>query len=272
MRRTCSGILLVAAFGIGLHAQQPSAAAGAPTLSGMWNRLDTAGGDSYEGIDAMFAKAQLLPAAEARLPPEQPRGRECTAAGPVAERRLPDAAGGRGRRALPDGRTLQHRRRVRWRHRHQFRGHGHHRLEGRGRDRARRQRGRSPHLPRSEDAGCLAHHPVGWRLLGGSLGERRACRHHDRVRARASSVLDAAGRSARPCSPKSSAVVRQQAPDDHLHVERPDGVRKPHTHDLTFERWEAGYVFETWCDASIDHPENYTSVVLAPATSGTDKK
>ena len=47
---------------------------------------------------------------------------------------------------------------------------------------------------------------------------------------------------------------------------------KPHTYDISFERWDAGYVFETWCDASIDHPENYTSVVLAPPASGTDKK
>jgi hypothetical protein len=35
---------------------------------------------------------------------------------------------------------------------------------------------------------------------------------------------------------------------------------KPHSYDITFERVENGYVFENWCDASVDHPENYTSI------------
>jgi hypothetical protein len=34
----------------------------------------------------------------------------------------------------------------------------------------------------------------------------------------------------------------------------------PHSYDISFERVDGGYVFETWCDASIDHPENYTSI------------
>jgi hypothetical protein len=47
---------------------------------------------------------------------------------------------------------------------------------------------------------------------------------------------------------------------------------KPHTYDMTFERWDDGYVFETYCDASVDHPENYTSVVLSTGTANAGKK
>jgi hypothetical protein len=46
---------------------------------------------------------------------------------------------------------------------------------------------------------------------------------------------------------------------------------KPHTYEMTFERWDTGYAFEAYCDASIDHPENYTSVILAPGASDAKK-
>jgi hypothetical protein len=55
-------------------------------------------------------------------------------------------------------------------------------------------------------------------------------------------------------------------------VDDPTIYVKPHTYDITFERWDTGYVFENWCDASIDHPENYTSIVLtAPSTDTRNK-
>src|SRR5262245_11339865 len=73
MTRTFAfAIALVVGLGISGRAQQPAATT--PSISGMWNRLDTVGGDSYEGIDDTFPRAQLLPAAQAKLPPPPPRG------------------------------------------------------------------------------------------------------------------------------------------------------------------------------------------------------
>ena len=39
---------------------------------------------------------------------------------------------------------------------------------------------------------------------------------------------------------------------------------KPHVYSIAFDRYN-GVVTENWCDASIDHPENYTSVAPPPA-------
>ena len=55
-------------------AQQRQAASQTPDLSGIWNRLDTGGGGTYHGIDLMFPNAQLLPEAEAKLPPDLDQG------------------------------------------------------------------------------------------------------------------------------------------------------------------------------------------------------
>jgi len=40
-----------------------------PDLEGGWTRLDTAGGGSYGGVDALFPRAVLTPEAAARIPP-----------------------------------------------------------------------------------------------------------------------------------------------------------------------------------------------------------
>jgi len=56
-------------------AQQPAAPpAGGPmpNLSGVWNRLDTGGGGSYEGISGRFPRAELQPEFAAKLPPLPP--------------------------------------------------------------------------------------------------------------------------------------------------------------------------------------------------------
>jgi hypothetical protein len=66
-------IALMMTLGIGASAQQPAASA-IPNISGLWNRLDTEGGGSYGGIDLLFPKAELLPEAAAKLPPEQDQG------------------------------------------------------------------------------------------------------------------------------------------------------------------------------------------------------
>jgi len=37
---------------------------------------------------------------------------------------------------------------------------------------------------------------------------------------------------------------------------------KPHVYDISFERGKTtDYILESWCDASIPHPENYLSIV-----------
>lgn len=65
-------------LGVGLFAQQPAApAAAAPAvprqeISGIWNRLDTAGAGSWGGLAHTFPVAQLKPEFAAKLPPQDP--------------------------------------------------------------------------------------------------------------------------------------------------------------------------------------------------------
>ena len=67
---TCS--LFVALAGDAGQAQRPSPTPGARDLSGIWNRLDTVGGGSYDGISDRFPQAQLLSEAAANVPPPEP--------------------------------------------------------------------------------------------------------------------------------------------------------------------------------------------------------
>lgn len=78
--------LAVGMAGIGVLAQQqggPAVPAGAPArlstdlhpdVSGIWNRLDTAGSGSWGGIAASFPLAQLQPEFAAKLPPPTYQG------------------------------------------------------------------------------------------------------------------------------------------------------------------------------------------------------
>jgi len=59
-------IVLVIGAGATVRAQQ------VPDLEGGWTRLDLSGGGSYSGIDEMFPKAVLTPAALAQIPPPPP--------------------------------------------------------------------------------------------------------------------------------------------------------------------------------------------------------
>ncbi len=77
------GTALVVGLSVGLLAQQPAAPAPAPApaapavphqdISGIWNRLDTAGAGSYTGLGATFPIAQLTPEFAAKLPAPQPQ-------------------------------------------------------------------------------------------------------------------------------------------------------------------------------------------------------
>src|SRR4051812_38086281 len=68
---TLAFVILTLAAASRAGAQAPATQ---PDLSGIWNRLDTAGGRSYGGIDLLFPKAELRPAAAAKLPPPQDQG------------------------------------------------------------------------------------------------------------------------------------------------------------------------------------------------------
>ena len=272
MRRTCSGILLIATLGIGVHAQQPSANAGAPTLSGMWNRLDTAGGDSYEGIDAMFAKAQLLPASAARLPPEQPRGADApppvrlpngayltpqaAAAGgpsPTAGRCNIGGAFGGGIDINSAGMAIIDSKDEVVIARDGNAGGRRIYLDRKMPDVSRITPSGGGYSVGHWENGALVVTTTGF--APGLVGFGRGWKERETVLTEVFKL-----------SPDSKRLTITYTWND------PKVYAKPHTYDLTFERWETGYVFETWCDASIDHPENYTSVVLAPATSDTNKK
>ena len=45
---------------------------GCPDISGVWNRLDTVGGHSYDGISSAFPRAELHPEFAAKLPAPRP--------------------------------------------------------------------------------------------------------------------------------------------------------------------------------------------------------
>ena len=63
---------MVIAIGALTYAQQgatpPAAASQIPDISGIWTRLDLSGGGSYGGVSAQFPRAELLPAAAAKVP------------------------------------------------------------------------------------------------------------------------------------------------------------------------------------------------------------
>jgi hypothetical protein len=64
------GTALLASLGAGLFAQQPAAPAVArEDISGIWNRLDTAGSGAWAGIARSFPVAQLKPEFAARVVP-----------------------------------------------------------------------------------------------------------------------------------------------------------------------------------------------------------
>lgn len=77
-RSVVFGFALFGALGVGLLAQQPAtpapAAPAAPReeISGIWNRLDTAGAGSWGGLAHTFPVAQLKPEFAAKLPPQDP--------------------------------------------------------------------------------------------------------------------------------------------------------------------------------------------------------
>jgi len=268
-------VALMVGMSIDLAAQQGQTAAQTPDLSGIWNRLDTGGGGTYHGIDLMFPKAQLLPEAEAKLPPDldQGLGPATDAPPPV---RLANGAYLTPQAAAAGGPSPNA---------------GRCNIRGFGDGIDINSAGVS--IVQSKDEVVL--------LRDGSAGGRRI--YLDRTMPDLSRItaspggysvgrwengalvvtttgfapgLVSFGRGWKDRETVLTEVFRADPDGKHVTITYTWNDQKiytkPHTYNIVFERWDAGHVFENWCDASIDHPENYTSIVLPPAaTDGANK-
>jgi len=267
---------LIATLGIGAAAQQPAPPA-IPNISGLWNRLDTQGGGSYGGIDQLFPKAQLLPEAAAKLPPEQDQGlgNDPNVVTPPVVR-------------LPNGAYLT--------------------------PAVAAAGGPSPtagHCNIGGGFGGVDINSAGMEIVAtrdevviardGGAGGRRI--YIDRKMPDITRITPTAGgysvgrfengtlvatttgftpgmtgfgRGWRERETQLTEVFKLSPDGKKLTItytwNDPKVYAKPHTYDISFERWETGYAIETYCDASIDHPENYTSIRLTDPGSATDKK
>ena len=263
-------ILGVALAAMSDAAAQQHQAPQTPDLSGIWNRLDTGGGGTYHGIDLMFPKAQLLPEIEAKLPPDldQGLGPAANAAPPVRLANgaylTPQAAAAGGPSATA-GRC-------------NIRGFG----DGIDINSA------GVSIVQSKEEVVL--------LRDGSAGGRRI--YLDRAMPDLTRIapspggysvgrwengalvvtttgfapgLVSFGRGWKDRETVLTEVFKADPDGKHFTVSYtwndPKIYTTPHTYNIVFERWDSGYVFENWCDASIDHPENYTSIVLPPTAS-----
>ncbi len=275
-KRIAQAALLIVTLGVGAGAQQPAAPM-IPNISGLWNRLDTEGGGSYGGIDELFPKAQLLPEAAAKLPPPQDQGLGTagTVTPPVV--RLPNGAYLTPAVAAAGGPSPTA---------------GHCNIGGGG-------------------FGGVDINSAGMEIVAtrdevviardGAAGGRRI--YMDRKMPDVSRITPTAGGysvgrfengtlvvTTTGFAPGMTAFGRGWRERETQLTEvfklSPDGKKltitytwndpkvyaKPHTYDINFERWETGYAYENYCDASIDHPENYTSTRLVEPDAATDKK
>ena len=263
---TSAAAVALALCSVALFAQQGESGAAPIDISGIWNRLDTGGGGSYAGITAQFPAAQLQPAYAARLPPVEDQG-----FGPQSADtkfvRLPNgvfltpAAAAAGGPSETAGRC-------------NIGGFGGIDINSAGMA-----------LMQSRDEVILSR--------DGQAGGRRIYMNRPMpavARIPPSGVGYSVGRWDGPAlvvtttglTPGLVAFGRGWRERDTVLTETfklsPDGKRltitytwtdpkiylKPHSYDIMFERVDDGYVFETWCDASIDHPENYTTIAPPP--------
>ena len=266
--------MALAALGAAVDAQQPAAAI--PSISGLWNRLDTEGGGSYGGIDLLFPRAQLLPDAAAKLPPEQDQGlgNAGTVTPPVV--RLPNGAYLTPAVAAAGGPSPTA---------------GHCNIGGGGfggvdinsagmeivasRDEVVIARdgaagGRRIYIDRKmPDVSRITPTPAGYsvgRFENGTLVVTTTG---------FAPGMTAFGRGWRDRETQLTEVFKLSPDGKKLTItytwNDPKVYVKPHTYDISFERWDTGYVYENYCDASVDHPENYTSTRLVEPDSPTDK-
>jgi hypothetical protein len=275
MRRLCVCFIVAATFASAVQAQQRPAPTALPDMSGLWNRLDTGGGGSYGGIDLLFPKAQLLPEAQAKLPPEQDQGLDPNAAAPALVR-LPNGAYLTPQAAAAGGPSpTAGRCNI---------GGGFGGVDINSAGAAIAQSSDEIVIARDGAAGGRRLYvgkamPDVSRITPSATGYSVARWDNGALVVTTTGFtpgLVAFGRGWRERDTVLTEVFRLTPDGRRLTITYtwtdPKIYVKPHIYDISFERWDAGYVFESWCDASIDHPENYTSIVLPAGPADAPKK
>lgn len=281
MRRTMTLIvggalaLLVAAE---LRAQAPARPAAATTdISGVYTRLDTSGGGSYGGITEQFPRAQLRPEFEALVPPPadqglgparpQPQAAVArpngtgqayftpavqAAGGPANEGRC-NAGGGGGVDINSSGMAVMQSKDEVVLVRDGGSGGRHIYLDGRRHPDPSRWIPNGPgHSIGHWENGNLVVSTVG--MTAGVLGFGRGYRTPE------TELVETYKMS----SDGKTLTITYAWNDPKVYV-------KPHVYDISFARGDVNsFVFEDWCDASIPHPENYTSIIPPAQLSDTE--
>jgi hypothetical protein len=254
------------------YAQQgatpPAAASQIPDISGIWTRLDLSGGGSYGGVSAQFPRAQLLPAAAAKVPKpvaeEDLNGIATTIpvnSAPTGKAYLtPDAAVALANGVEPEGRCgvggafgtgididstamalVQSKDEVLLT-RDSASGGRHIYLDGRKHP-ANWIPNPQGHSVGHWENGTLVVNTIG--LTPGVVGFGRGWRE---PQTEVTEVYKLAPDGKR-------LTITYTWNDPTIYV-------KPHVYSITFERGKpTDYILERWCDSSIPHPETYTSIV-----------
>lgn len=250
-----------------LFAQQAPSPVPSVDLSGIWNRLDTGGGGSYGGITAQFPAAQLTPDFAARLPPVEDQG-----FGPQAADtkfvRLPNgvfltpAAAAAGGPSETSGRCNI--------------GGGGGGIDINSAGMSLMQSNDEVIIARDGQAGGRRVYmnrpmPALARITPSGVGYSVGSWENGALVVTTTGLtpgLVAFGRGWRERDTVLTETFRLAPDEKKLTItyawSDPKIYVKPHSYDIAFERVDDAYVFETWCDASIDHPENYTTIAPPP--------
>ena len=257
-------------------AQQQPAGARRPDLSGIWNRLDTGGGGSYAGIDRAFPKAQLRAEVAARLPPPVDQGLDVSSPPPLFVRAangafLTPAAAAAGGPSPTAGRCNI--------------GGGFGGIDINSAGMAIMQSADEVIVARDGAAGGRRIYlnremPPLSRIAPTAIGYSVGKWENDALVVTTSGFapgLVAFGRGWRERATVLTETLKLTPDGKRLSITYtwadPKVYVKPHSYTIQFERVDSGYVFENWCDASIDHPENYTTIAPPPqGSSDADKK
>src|ERR1043166_20918 len=256
----------------GIAAQQRT---GLPDLSGMWNRLDTGGGGSYGGIDLLVPGAAPQGEARGNLPPVQDQGLDPNASAPPLVRLAngayltPQAAAAGGPSPTAGHCNI---------------GGGFGGVDINSAGMAIIQSADEVVIARDGAAGGRRifvgkKMPDLSRITPSGIGYSVARWENDALVVTTTGFtagLVSFGRGWRERDTVLTEVFKLAPDGKRLTItytwNDPKIYVTPHTYEISFERWDTGYVFEAYCDASIDHPENYTSVILAPGAADAGKK
>ena len=260
----------VALCSSGAAAQQQASTARRPDLSGIWNRLDTGGGGSYAGIDRAFPKAQLRADVAAKLPPPVDQGLDASSPPPLFVRAangafLTPAAAATGGPSPTAGRCNI--------------GGGFGGIDINSAGMAIMQSSDEVVIARDGAAGGRRIYlnremPSLSRIAPTAIGYSIGKWENEALVVTTTGFvpgLVAFGRGWRERATILTETLSLTPDGTRLAITYtwadPKVYVKPHSYAIQFERVDSGYVFETWCDASIDHPENYTTIAPPPQSS-----